>query len=148
MKLKVKKLSPESKLPYRAHPGDAGLDLYARSFDMAGTNLVAYGTGVAVEVPEGHVGLLFPRSSIYKTDLRMSNSVGVIDSGYRGEIIVKFDYKELSPDVHMRRYKLGERIAQLVVVPYTQVNVEEVTELGSSERGVGGFGSSGTGYGE
>ena len=143
MKLRIKKLYSDSKLPYRANEGDAGLDLYAREFRIADTDLVEYKTGIAIEIPEGHVGLLFPRSSVYKTDLRLSNSVGVIDSGYRGEVMVKFDYKELSPDVYMRRYKLGERICQLVIVPIAHVEVEESEELSSSERGEGGFGSSG-----
>jgi dUTP pyrophosphatase len=97
-----------------------------------------YGTGLAVEIPEGHVGLLFPRSSISNSGLILTNSVGVIDSGYRGEI--KFRFKHI-PDTAY--YKPGDRIGQLIVMPYPEIDFQEVEELSSTERGEGGFGSSG-----
>ena len=100
---------------------------------------IVYGIGIALEIPEGYVGLIFPRSSNSKQDLLLSNSVGVIDSGYRGEIIVKFK-KTVS---HANSYNIGERVAQLVLMKLPAVHVEEVTELSTSERGEGGFGSTG-----
>lgn len=98
-----------------------------------------YGCGLAVEIPEGYVGLVFPRSSNAKKDLLLSNSVGVIDSGYRGEIMAKF--KTLRPLPQM--YKVGERFAQLIIMPIPDIEWEEAEKLSDSERGTGGYGSSG-----
>ena len=94
MIIKVKKLHPDAVIPTYAKHGDAAMDLYATSvdYDKYG-NLVCH-TGLALEIPEGHVGLLFPRSSISKTALTLRNSVGVVDSGYRGEVMLKFDREE------------------------------------------------------
>ena len=100
--------------------------------------MVTFGIGLAVEIPEGHVGLLFPRSSVYKSGLTLTNSVGVIDSGYRGEIMMKFQVSSIS-----NMYKVGDRVGQLLIVPYPQVEFEEVDELSSTERGKGGYGSTG-----
>ena len=95
MKIKMKKLVAEASIPRYAKPGDAGMDLTAvwknQVFDI-----VTYGTGLAVEIPDGYVGLLFPRSSIYKTKMSLTNAVGVIDSGYRGEIMMKFKMTDRS----------------------------------------------------
>lgn len=139
IKLKVKKLHPDAVIPSIAKPGDAGMDLTAVSQSVdADTNMI-YHIGIAVEIPEGHVGLLFPRSSNSKKDLLLSNSVGVIDSGYRGELMVKFKKLQTFP----KHYEIGERVAQLVIMEIPKVTVAVVDELSSSERGEGGFGSTG-----
>jgi dUTP pyrophosphatase len=139
MKVKIKKLHADAVIPVYAKPGDAGLDLTAISESWnEDDSMVTYDTGLAVEIPEGHVGLLFPRSSVSKTTLNLANSVGVIDSGYRGSIMLKFRFLE-SGDV----YGVGDRIGQLLILPYPQVEFEEVEELSSTERGEGGFGSTG-----
>ena len=136
LNIKIKRLTPTAKLPTKAHSTDAGYDLYASSCHYD-NGLIVYGTGIAVEIPEGHVGLVFPRSSIANTHLALSNSVGVIDSGYRGEIKAKFRKGGT------RGYVVGDRIAQLIIMPYPEVVFEEVDELSDSDRGTGGSGSSG-----
>jgi dUTP pyrophosphatase len=98
--------------------------------------MVTYDTGIAIEIPQGYVGLLFPRSSVSKTVLTLSNSVGVIDSGYRGSIMFKFRYPEEGPV-----YEVGDRVGQIIIMPYPQISFEEVEELSETERGEGGFGS-------
>lgn len=139
LNIKIKKLSESAKLPTKAHPTDAGFDLYADSQSIDKNYNMVYGTGIAVEIPKGYVGLVFPRSSIASTDIMLSNSVGVIDSGYRGEVIAKF--KRVTGEFNT--YKVGDRIAQLIIIPYPEVVFEEVKELSSSDRGEGGYGSSG-----
>jgi dUTP pyrophosphatase len=148
MKIKIKKLHEDAVIPKYAKQGDAGLDLTAISVSMfeAGAVLyVEYGTGLAVEIPEGYVGLIFPRSSLSKTTLVMANHVGVIDSGYRGEI--KFRFKDVTDTANEFNepviYNVGDKIGQLIVIPYPSVEFEEVEELTESERGLGGFGSTG-----
>ena len=143
MIVKIKRLHSNAIIPYYSKPGDAGMDLYATSvdYDKYG-NLVCY-TGLAMEIPEGHVGLLFPRSSISKTPLTLRNSVGVIDSGYRGEIMLKFDREDRSLSDGETIYKVGDRVGQIMIMPYPQVTFAEVSELTDSERGSGGFGSTG-----
>lgn len=139
MKVKIKKLHPDAVIPKYAKLGDAGMDLVAISEEWNDNNtMVTYDTGLSMEIPEGYVGLLFPRSSISKTELILANSVGVIDSGYRGPIMFKFRYLEEG-----MVYDLGSRIGQIIIMPYPQVEFEEVEELSSSERGEGGFGSTG-----
>jgi len=141
MQVKIKKLNPEAVIPTYAKDGDAGMDLVATSIKFDGTQ-VTYGTGLAMEIPEGFVGLVFPRSSIRKTDLSLSNSVGVIDSGYRGEIQATFNQKSLSKDGQIL-YGVGDRIMQIIIIPYPPIEFEEVNELNNTERGEGGFGSTG-----
>jgi dUTP pyrophosphatase len=136
MKVKIKKLNPDAIIPRYAKTGDAGMDLTATRMWFENDN-VCYGTGLAMEIPEGFVGLVFPRSSIAKKDLILSNSVGVIDSGYRGEIMVKFK------DTGVCHYDRGERICQIIIMPYPSIEFEEVDELSETNRGDGGFGSSG-----
>jgi dUTP pyrophosphatase len=134
MKVKIKKMHANAVIPKYAKPGDAGLDLTATSEEWNDDkSIVTYGTGLAVEIPEGYVGLVFPRSSVSKTTLNLTNSVGVIDSGYRGEIMFKFRYLEEG-----LVYEIG-----LIIMPYPQVEFEEVEDLSSTERGEGGFGSTG-----
>lgn len=136
LKVRFKKLYGDSVTPSYAKDGDAGLDLTAThmTFDE---NFIEYGTGIAVEIPEGYVGLVFPRSSVSKKEnFYLKNSVGVIDSGYRGEIKMRFN----DSDEH---YQPGEKIGQLIILPYPTIYLEEVEELSSTERGEGGFGSTG-----
>ena len=140
MKIRVKKLSADAVIPSKAHASDAGFDMTCTRFEAADGGLFTYHTDIAVEIPEGHVGLLFPRSSIYKQDLLLSNSVGVIDSGYRGEITFKF--KPVHFDIK-HRYQVGDRIGQLIIIPYPDIEFVEANELSDSERGEGGYGSSG-----
>lgn len=209
MNIKFQKLAPNAVIPTRAHATDAGFDLTAtsRHFDEYGA--VVYGTGIALAIPDGYVGLVFPRSSISKFDLTVANAVGVIDSGYRGEILVKFkpallycdnivirdpDNLPTEPDafcgsvqtdpdtqsvsargldstffgkyptilsgrattefewghgtktlttMDMRIYNVGERIAQLIIMPLPEVTFEETDTLEHGERGANGYGSTG-----
>lgn len=140
--VKMKRLSPNAVIPTYAREGDAGLDLVAvdRRFDML-HNYVEYDTQLAVEIPRGCVGLVFPRSSVSKMDLVLANGVGVIDSGYRGSIKIRF--KTINGASSERVYNEGDKVAQLVIVPIPNVIVDEVDELSESERGDGGFGSTG-----
>jgi dUTP pyrophosphatase len=132
---------PTAQKPKFGKPGDAGADLVATSVDFSrdSNSQIVYGTGIAVEIPEGMVGLVFPRSSVRNYDLVMSNSVGVIDSGYRGEIMVTFNQKNPWADI----YKVGDRIAQLVIVPVPLITYSEVEELSETSRGTEGHGSTG-----
>jgi dUTP pyrophosphatase len=137
--LKIKKLHDEAVIPHYAKVGDAGLDLVAITEEWNDDHtMVTYNTGLAFEIPEGHVGLLFPRSSVSKTSLNLANSVGVIDSGYRGPVMLKFRYPEEG-----FVYEVGDKVGQLVIMQIPTVNIVEVEELSSSERGEGGFGSTG-----
>lgn len=139
MKIQFKKLVPNAITPRFGKPGDAGADLVATSLSDNHLDQIVYGTGIAVEIPEGMVGLVFPRSSVRNYDLSMSNSVGVIDSGYRGEIIVTFNLKNPWSNI----YQVGDRIAQLVIVPVPLVQYAEVEELSETSRGTKGHGSTG-----
>ena len=142
MELKIKRLTEDAILPIRAHKGDAGIDLtcttITQEINECGQLIIVYHTGLAIEIPEGHVGLLFPRSSIANKSLSLTNSVGVIDSGYRGEVMAKM---RSTTDVVPAIYKPGERFAQLVIVPIPEVEITEVAELSETDRGEGGFGS-------
>lgn len=143
MELKFKKLKENAVIPSYANEGDAGLDLtaltFTQEFDKSGKIILAYHTGVAVEIPEGYVGLLFMRSSVSQKSLSLCNAVGVIDSGYRGEIICKF---KITTDALPTIYQPGEKCAQLVIVPYLKADkISVVEELEKTERGEDGFGS-------
>lgn len=138
MDVKIKRLHDNAVLPKYAKDGDAGIDLTAIK-SVKSRDHVTYHTGLAIEIPRGYVGLLFPRSSVYKADLQLSNSVGVIDSGYRGEITFKFKYINGGKIL----YSAGDRVGQLIIMPYPQINLIEVTELSDSDRGEGGYGSTG-----
>lgn len=141
MIVKFKKLHPAAVLPSYAKPGDAGLDLTSRWVrNDVGLKKSTHGTNIAVEIPEGYVGLVYPRSSVHLIGCRLANSVGVIDSGYRGEIVLVFDIQD---DDTWLVYAPGDRIAQLVIVPIPTITVVEAEELSESERGTGSFGSSG-----
>jgi dUTP pyrophosphatase len=141
MQVRVKRLHEEATIPAYSKPGDAGLDLTAISATRDDYGNVVYGTGLAIEIPEGYVGLIFPRSSNSKTDLYLTNHVGVIDSGYRGEIMFKYRPKDTL--LNAKVYAVGDRIGQLMILPYPAIELVEATELSDSERGEGGFGSTG-----
>lgn len=143
MEVKVKKLNKRAKLPTFGTDFSAGADLYCAELEKIviyphETQLV--GTGISMEIPMGRVGLVFPRSGLaYKRDLCLANCVGVIDSDYRGEIKVAIHnegnaIQEVTP---------GERVAQIIILPYPRIDFVEETELAETERGVGGFGSTG-----
>jgi dUTP pyrophosphatase len=140
MKIQFKKLDSQAQKPKFGKPGDAGADLVATSVKLE-YNQVIYGTGIAVEIPEGMVGLVFPRSSVRNYDLSMANSVGVIDSGYRGEIMVTFNLKK--PADIQEIYVVGDRIAQLIIMPVPLAQYVEVDELSETERNTSGHGSTG-----
>ena len=139
--VKFRKLVPEAVTPLYVQDGDAGMDLKATSFRVTDT-FIEFGTGIAVEIPHGHVGLLFPRSSITKSapGVSLKNSVGVIDSNYRGEILVRFE-QPYSGNTGGNIPVVGDKVAQLLVIPYPKVHLKEVQELSDSNRGEGGFGS-------
>ena len=139
LKVKFKKLYKDAVVPSYAKEGDAGLDLTATHMTLV-REFIEYGTGIAVEIPEGYVGLVFPRSSVSKKEnFYLKNSVGVIDSGYRGEIKLRFNNGSLGANY----YQPGEKIGQLIILPYPTIYLEQVDELSSTERGEGGFGSTG-----
>lgn len=143
MKVKMKKLHPNAVKPKYAKESDAGMDLVATEIISKTETQITYGTGLAMEIPDGMVGLIFPRSSIRNTNLQLSNSVGVIDAGYRGELQATFNI--INPHVveGFGIYMPGDRIAQIVIVPHPIVQFVEVDELSESKRGEGGFGSTG-----
>lgn len=157
MQIKIKKLTESAVLPTYAKEGDAGMDLTATWVDFDNEKYIEYGTGIAVEIPENYMGLIFPRSSNSKYDLQLCNAVGVIDPGYRGEIKLRFrriinsdnitigmtPWNEITFDHGgFEVYTPGERIGQLIIVPRPKVEWEEVDDLSETQRGDGGFGSS------
>lgn len=143
MEIRFKRLAEEAVLPIRANKGDAGIDLtctrITQEINECGQLILIYHCDLAVEIPEGYVGLLFPRSSISNKSLMSTNAVGVIDAGYRGEIMFKM---RSTTDVVPAIYKPGERFAQLIVMPIPEITITEAEELSESERGENGFGSS------
>jgi len=142
VKLRIARLSPEAILPARVHDGDAGLDLFACEAAHIGPGeRWSVGTGIAVEIPDGHAGLVLPRSGLAKKHgITLVNAPGLIDSGYRGEIRVLL----LNTDpAEIFRVEPGDRIAQLVIAPVALAEPVEASELAESARGAGGFGSSG-----
>lgn len=137
------RLTDGAPLPRHAKLGDAGLDLTTRqSATLRPGETKTVGTGVSVEIPEGYVGLVFPRSGLGSRGLNLSNCVGVIDSGYRGEIMAPLhnNHHQGGDEMAVER---GDRVAQMVVVPFLTCECVEVDELSSSERGNSGFGSTG-----
>lgn len=140
MKVKIKKVHPDAVKPKYAKENDAGMDLVATSIISNTTFQITYGIGLAMEIPDGMVGLIFPRSSIRNTELMLSNSVGVIDAGYRGELQATFNKLNGLDSI---AYNVGDRIAQIIIVPHPVVQFVEVDELSESKRGDGGFGSTG-----
>jgi dUTP pyrophosphatase len=157
--IKYKKLVPEAKSPIRIFDVDAGFDLFALTKTET-PDFVEYGTGLAFEIPEGMVGLVFPRSSVTKYDFILKNSVGIIDASFRGEIKCRFydteknlDYYRLeidgfinkiyNPRNEKKHYKIGERICQIVFLELPKITLIEAEKLSDTERGSGGFGHTG-----
>ncbi len=143
MNIKVKKLKPGATVPTMGSKFAAGADLYsAEDADVviAPSETKFIGTGLAMEIPEGYVGLVYARSGLAcKRGLAPANKVGVVDSDYRGEIKVALH----NHGKEAQTVEKGERIAQMVIAPYLSVNYEEADELSETERGEGGFGSTG-----
>jgi dUTP pyrophosphatase len=138
--VKIKQLHPNSVIPSYSKDGDAGMDLTITEIYNNSSDEITYGFGLAMEIPTGFVGLVFPRSSIRKMDLLLTNSVGVIDSGYRGEIQATFKKTKGATSFI---YGVGERGAQIMIIPYPQIKFITSETLSSTERGSGGFGSTG-----
>ena len=145
LEVKIKKLHKDAVIPKYETVGSVGMDLTAVSKEYDEHGNVVFGTGLAIQIPEGYYADLRPRSSISKYDLVLANSVGTIDSDYRGELILKF-----KPSVYFGvnrgdddgvMYDVGDRVAQIVILPYPKVSFVEVDELSETERGHGGFGS-------
>lgn len=150
MKLKYKKVHTLAKAPERGSEGAAAFDLHAVDVRLT-SQYVEINSGIAVEIPEGHFGMLVARSSVSKTDMMLKNGVGIIDSDYRGSLIGRFllipyrnsqasDFKE---DFDLAVYQPGDKCMQLIIMPIPQIELEEVQELGQTKRGFGGFGSTG-----
>lgn len=166
--VKIKKLDERAVIPQYAKPGDAGMDVYAVAIDVT-DDYIEYDTGLSFEVPEGYVMLIFPRSSNSKKDLLLANSVGVLDSGYRGPLKLRYkryyrienepceatDFKLTTTSIvnfnsandyqwdACKWYEVGDRVGQIMILPYPQINFVEVDQLSDTERGSGGFGSTG-----
>jgi dUTP diphosphatase len=142
MKLVVRRLDPSAPLPAPAHPGDAGLDLAANAeVTLEPGARAMVGTGLAVAIPEGHLGLVLPRSGLAsRHGVTLANAPGLIDAGYRGEVVVSLVNLDRAEPYTIGR---GDRIAQLVVVGFAPAEVVEAEELPGTARGEGGFGSSG-----
>lgn len=146
--VKVKKLHKDAVIPSYAKIGDAGMDLTVISRKMCtqesledGSGYIQYGTGLAMEIPEGYVGLIFPRSSVTNKSMMLKNCVGIIDSIYRGEIMLRFLVN--SNYTYNTIYEVGERAAQIIIMPYPSVQMVESDELSETSRGTGGYGSTG-----
>lgn len=141
MEIKIKLLSDKAKLPVKGTDYSAGYDLTVTSvFWDRSHDVISYGFGIALEIPKGWVGLVFPRSSVYKKNLDLTNCVGVIDSDYRGEISAKF--RLLNPNID-NVYTIGERAAQIVFVQHGDIEFKVSEELSETLRGIGGYGHTG-----
>lgn len=141
LNVRIKLLHPSAKTPTKADAGAAAFDLYAGDPEINGgtRQFVEYDTCVAMEIPQGYVGLVFPRSSISQTGMSLANSVGVIDSSYRGSIKLRFYGGQWASAY----YQIGDRIGQIMIIPIPEVTFNVVQELSETDRGQGGFGSSG-----
>ena len=166
LKVKIKKLNENAVIPTYSQEGDAGMDLVATSESYDEFGNIVYGTGLSFEIPKGYVSLLFPRSSNANKQILLSNSVGVIDSGYRGEVTLKFKstvrvlssgtlinrlynlFKRIPKKLSVKNYygnayKVGDRVGQIIILPYPQILFEEAEKLSETKRGSGGYGSTG-----
>lgn len=139
MRVRVR-IEKGGRMPERKTAGAAGFDCYARSVELDGDWWV-YHLGFAVEIPDGYVGLIFLRSSVYRTGLSLPNCVGVIDSDFRGELTARFSFCDDKED--SIPYGIGDRVCQLVIVPIPEVELEESETLSNTERGAKGYGSTG-----
>lgn len=142
MEVKFKKLHNDAVLPSYANPNDAGMDLkavsFTQEFDKSGKLVLVYHTGLAVEIPQGYMGLIFMRSSVSQKSLCMTNCVDIVDCDYKGEILIKF---KITTDALPTIYQPGENIAQMVIMPFPHIEPVFSEVLSGEDRG-GGFGSS------
>ena len=149
LNVKIKKLHKDAVIPKYETKGAVGMDLTSVSVEYDDYGNLVVGTGLAIQLPEGYYADLRPRSSISKYDLVLANSIGTVDADYTGELILKFkpsDYFAVNrDDVYGdgEIYKVGDRVAQLLILPYPKINFIEVDELDKTERGNKGFGSTG-----
>ena len=143
--VKIKKLNPDAVIPFYATNGSAGMDVTAigRDYDNANDCWI-YHTGLSFQLPEGYVMLIFPRSSNRKTNYYLANHVGVLDSDYTGELMLMFKSRDASEMRFIEPpYNVGDRIGQIIILPYPKIQFNEVDSLNKTERGDGGFGSTG-----
>jgi len=135
MIVKIKKEHEDFVMPLYAKEGDAGMDLTAVSMETSG-KFIEYNLGFSLELPKNYVALIFPRSSISNKVMYLTNSVGIIDSGFRGNITVRF--RRNMPGVEL--YDIGDKVAQMIIIPYPNIELELVDKLSTTERGKGGYG--------
>ena len=149
MEIKVKLLSNLGVLPKKSHIADAGFDMVATSKKIT-EKYIEYGTDVSMRIPNGYVGMIFPRSSVTKKDLMLKNAVGIIDSEFLGEIsfrfqtTVSFDIEDDQPFIHQtqfNRYDVGDKIGQIIIIKLPTIEMVETDDLEDSERGTGSYGS-------
>lgn len=139
--VKIRKVHPNAVLPERAHSTDAGMDVTAISMEMT-EDYIEYDTGLQFQLPAGYVMLIFPRSSNSKKDLLLCNSVGVLDAGYTGNL--KFRFKLTTEGYTEKIYNPGDKVGQIIILPYPEINFIETEEFDETDRGSGGFGSTGS----
>lgn len=137
MKVNIK-LIEDGKMPVKMHETDAGFDCYARKIEKIG-NQFKYWLGFAIEIPVGYIGLVFPRSSVYKTGMLLTNCIGVVDPGFTGEVGAIY----LPLDTEKEIYSVDDRVVQLIIIKNTEVELNLVDNLSDSDRGEGGYGSTG-----
>ena len=136
--VKIRKVHPDAVIPFRAHATDAGMDVTAISMEMT-EDYVEYDTGLQFQLPEGYAMLIFPRSSNSKKDLLLCNSVGILDAGYTGNLKLRF---KLTTEGYTEKiYNPGDKVGQIVIIPYPEINFIETEVFNETERGDGGFGS-------
>ena len=140
MIVRYKKLREDAVAPFRGSEFAAGYDLTAVSQEYEPkTGTVCYGTGLAFEIPEGYAGFIFPRSSVFRIGQLLTNCVGVVDSDYRGEVFLRFAYRDDCPT----EYRVGDRVGQIIIMPVPAVAYEMAFDLSETKRGAGGYGSTG-----
>lgn len=136
--VKIRKVHPDAVIPFRAHATDAGMDVIAISMEMT-EDYVEYDTGLQFQLPEGYAILIFPRSSNSKKDLLLCNSVGILDAGYTGNLKLRF---KLTTEGYTEKiYNPGDKVGQIMIIPYPEINFIETEIFNETERGDGGFGS-------
>ena len=142
MQVKIKKLHEKAVIPQYAKDGDAGVDLTITDIEEK-NEFYEVKFGLAIEIPQGYFGMIVSRSGVTKMNHMLKNGVGIIDSGYRGELVARFKKVKFEDGSQEKIYQVGERAAQLLIIPYPQIIFKEVEELSETERGGTGFGSSG-----
>lgn len=136
--VKIRKVHPDAVIPFRAHATDAGMDVIAISMEIT-EDYVEYDTGLQFQLPEGYTMLIFPRSSNSKKDLLLCNSIGILDAGYTGNLKLRF---KLTTEGYTEKiYNPGDKVGQIMIIPYPEINFIETEVFNETERGDGGFGS-------